>query len=69
MVPTATAEALGRGESAAQVGEQILCYPNAVRVPANGVELYIVRNFRRSTNAPRSPRLSTQSRSTASRFR
>ncbi|MBB3585874.1 2OG-Fe(II) oxygenase [Sphingomonas sp. BK481] len=38
-------EALARAESAAQVREQILCYPGAVRIPASGIELYIVRNF------------------------
>jgi len=38
-------EALGRADSAAQVREQIMCYPNAVRMPANGVDLYVVRNF------------------------
>jgi hypothetical protein len=37
-------EALGRADSAAQVREQILSYPDAVRVLANGVELYVVRN-------------------------
>ncbi|MES3154300.1 prolyl hydroxylase family protein [Sphingomonas faeni] len=38
-------EALGRTESAAEVRERIACYPDAVRMPATGVELYIVRNF------------------------
>ena len=38
-------EALGRSESAAQVRDRIACYPGAVRMPANGVELYVVRNF------------------------
>ncbi|NII59330.1 prolyl hydroxylase family protein [Sphingomonas aerolata] len=38
-------EALARAESAAQVREQILCYPGAVRIPASGIELYIVRDF------------------------
>lgn len=38
-------EALGRADSAAQVRERIACYPLAVRMPANGVELYIIRNF------------------------
>lgn len=38
-------EALARAESAAQVREQILCYPGAVRIPAPGIELYIVRDF------------------------
>lgn len=38
-------EALGRSESAALVREHLVCYPNAVRVPTNGLELYIVRDF------------------------
>jgi prolyl 4-hydroxylase len=38
-------EALGRSNSAALVREQIACYPDAVRMPTNGVELYIIRNF------------------------
>jgi prolyl 4-hydroxylase len=38
-------EALGRAESAASVREQLACYPGAVRMPANGLELYIVRDF------------------------
>lgn len=38
-------EALGRADSAAQAREQIMCYPNAVRMPANGNDLYVVRNF------------------------
>jgi prolyl 4-hydroxylase len=38
-------EALGRANSAAQVRDQILCYLGAVRMPANGMELYIVRDF------------------------
>ncbi|MBD8549902.1 MULTISPECIES: prolyl hydroxylase family protein [unclassified Sphingomonas] len=38
-------EALARAESAAHVREQILCYPGAVRIPASGIELYVVRDF------------------------
>ena len=38
-------EALGRSESAGSVRDRIACYPDAVRLPANDVELYIVRNF------------------------
>ncbi|QCB42816.1 2OG-Fe(II) oxygenase [Sphingomonas sp. PAMC26645] len=38
-------EALGRANSAEQVRDRILCYPGAVRMPANGMELYIVRDF------------------------
>ncbi len=38
-------EALSRAESASAVRDRIACYPKAVRMPANGVELYIVRNF------------------------
>ena len=38
-------EALGRSESAATVRDRIECYPDSVRLPANDVELYIVRNF------------------------
>jgi prolyl 4-hydroxylase len=38
-------EALGRANSAAQVRDQILCYLGAVRMPACGMELYIVRDF------------------------
>lgn len=41
----ALAEALGRSASAEQVRERIACYPDAVRMPANAVELYIVRDF------------------------
>lgn len=43
--PDAPVDALARSQSAAQVRDRIACYPNAVRMPANGVELYIVRNF------------------------
>jgi len=38
-------EALGRSSSAERVRERIAAFPDAVRMPANGVELYIVRNF------------------------
>ncbi|KQN06045.1 hypothetical protein ASE82_03815 [Sphingomonas sp. Leaf230] len=38
-------EALGRANSAEQVRDRILCYPGAVRMPANGMELHIVRDF------------------------
>jgi prolyl 4-hydroxylase len=38
-------ETLGRANSAEQVRDRILCYPGAVRMPANGMELYIVRDF------------------------
>ena len=38
-------EALGRANSAEQVRDRILCYPGAVRMPANSMELYIVRDF------------------------
>ncbi len=38
-------EALARTESATSVREWIACYPGAVRMPANAVELYIVRDF------------------------
>ena len=38
-------EALTRADSAIGVRERIACYPDAVRIPANSVELYIVRNF------------------------
>jgi prolyl 4-hydroxylase len=38
-------EAFGRAESAAQVRDWIACYPDAVQMPTNDVELYIVRNF------------------------
>lgn len=38
-------EALNRAGSAARVRECIARYPEAVRIPANSVELYIVRNF------------------------
>lgn len=37
--------ALARSESAADVRERIACYPDAVRLPASGMELYVVRNF------------------------
>lgn len=38
-------EALGRADAAARVRDRLLCYPGAVRMPANGMELYIVRDF------------------------
>jgi prolyl 4-hydroxylase len=38
-------EALSRSDTAVGVRERIACYPDAVRIPANSVELYIVRNF------------------------
>lgn len=38
-------EALARTDSATLVRERIACYPGAVRIPANAVELYIVRDF------------------------
>jgi prolyl 4-hydroxylase len=38
-------EALGRAESAVGVRDGIASYPEAVRMPANDVELYIVQNF------------------------
>lgn len=38
-------EALARTDSATLVRERIACYPGAVRMPANAVELYIVRDF------------------------
>jgi prolyl 4-hydroxylase len=39
------ADALARSASAGSVRERIACYPNAVRMPASAVELYIVRDF------------------------
>lgn len=38
-------ESLDRAKSAREVRHQIACYPDAVRIPVNGVELFIVRNF------------------------
>lgn len=38
-------EALGRSDSAAQVRDQIICYPDTLRMPSNHLELYIVRDF------------------------
>jgi prolyl 4-hydroxylase len=38
-------DALGRSVSAARVREQLACYPNAVRMPAHSLELYIVPGF------------------------
>ncbi len=38
-------EALGRSDSAGHVRERIAHYAGAVRIPANDVELYVVRNF------------------------
>jgi prolyl 4-hydroxylase len=38
-------EALARSSSAAWVRDHVTGYPDAVRMPANGVELYVVRNF------------------------